>query len=423
MGETFLAVGIVAVLVSTIGFVSFFRQRPGPRQVSETPLAGQPLSPESTGDELDVAITLAPVPNNRNEALAIGSEAAVAALEQSGLVARAGTQGPGTMAKLLRTGTALLGTGSIVETDRKIQSGHLVEMTDKSFKELQKFGPTLDKAGNPLGIIRNEKSINSIVRFKPAAGVNPMVMSNAATLAMTIAVSQQLGNIEEKLGEIQETLDQLLADTDRRRIAQAVAANQELIDIAKDVSRRGEMTEADMNRLASLSLPVRTGQVEAEMSLIDLIEASNEALNRDERRKRVAELLDKKRLEYWLSVRVQAELALTRQDLLRLYWEMANHPASAKTLCVEVRTSIEGRQERLARVGQILRELTDPEARTRLDPLRFLDARDLGKKQTRINQILDRHSEAFAGPGFDRFAVSEEGLEPVVLQIETCTSN
>jgi len=93
-------------------------------------------------------------------------------------------------------------------------------------------------------------------------------------------------------------------------------------------------------------------------------------MNRADRVGELERLRGHERLEYWLAMRVEADLAQTRWDLLQLYWEQTRHPASAGELAESVRLSVSTRQERLAHVGEYLEALADPESRTMLDPLR-----------------------------------------------------
>ena len=134
--------------------------------------------------------------------------------------------------------------------------------------------------------------------------------------------------------------------------------------------RRGEITDADWDLLASISLPVATNSAEAEAKFAEIAARLDEGMNRADRVGELERLRGHERLEYWLAMRVEADLAQTRWDLLQLYWEQTRHPASAGELAESVRLSVSTRQERLAHVGEYLEALADPESRTMLDPLR-----------------------------------------------------
>lgn len=122
---------------------------------------------------------------------------------------------------------------------------------------------------------------------------------------------------------------------------------------------------------------------------------------------RLEDILEKERLDYWLAVRVQADLARTRTDLLNLYWEHHAHPDTAALLNESTEKAIHERQRQLAAIAETLRELSDPEARTTLDPLRVLSQYRLGKQSATIDDLLSQHGEAFAEAGTDRYALIE----------------
>lgn len=117
------------------------------------------------------------------------------------------------------------------------------------------------------------------------------------------------------------------------------------------------------------------------------------------------EVADKERLSYWLAIRVQADLARTRADLLTLYWEHHQHPETAGAVNAATERAITKRQVRLAAIGQTLHELSDPKSLTRLDPLRQRSRYRLGKEHEKVGQLLAQHGPAFAGPDADEFAL------------------
>lgn len=130
-----------------------------------------------------------------------------------------------------------------------------------------------------------------------------------------------------------------------------------------------------------------------------------EKLTRKERLERLEQIVDKERLAYWLAIRVQADLARTRVDLLTLYWEHDQHPETAGSLNAATERAVVERQERLAAIGQALHELSDPKALTRMDPLRQHSRYRLGKEHEKLTQLLAKHGTAFDGPGADPFAL------------------
>lgn len=175
------------------------------------------------------------------------------------------------------------------------------------------------------------------------------------------------------------------------------------------------MTAADRGDLSALKLPVSTGSIETEFKFRELLDTLPDGMHRRERQDQLERLLGKERLEYWLALRIETELGHNRLDLLDLYWEQSQHAETAGRLAAQTGESIAARQERLAEIGQLLKTLADPEARTRLDPLRQISKRRLGKHQKVVTQLLERHGGAFSGPCADPGALIEGGAQEVFL--------
>jgi hypothetical protein len=135
-------------------------------------------------------------------------------------------------------------------------------------------------------------------------------------------------------------------------------------------------------------------------------------MGRNKRLEMLESLYAKERLEYWLALQVQADLARTRCDLLTLLWEHHSHPETAAALNHNVANAIRSRQLRAAEVGDALRALSDPTSRTWLDPVRVISRHQLEKAQARIDELLLTHGDAFAGPERDPHTVSQAALAP-----------
>lgn len=358
-------------------------------------------------------VLLVPLPTERNEALVLGAEAGLDALEASGLTRRTDVD----HSPLPQVVRAVLSAGGGEATKRAstgVDQGRIVALSEETMKQLKANKQAFDKAGNALGVVRGKKGrIAHVARFDKA-GAKAMTASNAATLAMTAALSQQLAAIEKQLTAIQGTLDGLVADVDRRRLAGTVATNKELASVARAIQRRGQMTEADWDRVAGLSLAVTTNATEADFKLHEIL-GDEEELNRHQRLERLEELLQQERLEYWLALQVEAELALARRDLLYLYWEQVRHPESAAQLADEVRLEIRARQEKLFKLGRALDRLSDPEARALTDPVRQLSRRRLVSQDKLMSELLERHGSAFAGPEMDPYAVIPDRATEMLL--------
>ncbi len=401
-----LLCGVITLLV-VVAMLLHRRGPQSPRDV-ESP-AGVDAQSEAQEEEPVVdqgEVVLVPLPTRRDEALVLGSSQAMDALERSGLTNRTifGSHSP--LPQIIRQVMAL-GTGRINQTAQTgIDSGRIVALSKETMEQLRRHGPAYDKTGRILGVLRGGRGqMKHIMRLDRSAA-SAMVASNAATLAMTASLSAQLGHIEHQLTEIRETLKDLVRDNDRKRLAKIVGASEVLQSVAEDMRRRGEITEADWNRVAAVNLAVTTATVEAQYKFDEIQGTLSGHRNRAERANAIDRLIAKERLEYWLAVRVESELAQARWELLHLCWEQSRHPESAGQLAEQVRGSIVTRREGLAQLASLLRVLADPEARIRFDSLRLLSWHRLKRQQRLVDRLLRHHGGVFAKPDDDAFFIT-----------------
>jgi hypothetical protein len=409
---TILIVVLAVVAASAVGLLvksrsdreSELAQDEPPGRDRDTALAlPEPEDPAIAADEL----VLVPLPNRRGQALVLGNHAALAELDAGGVpIAPRGAQEPDALGQLVRNAIAVGGTEATRRAQLGVDSGRIVALSEETMKQLRHGKPVFDKSQNMLGLIKGDTGkIKHVMRFDQK-GAQALVASNAATLAMTVAVGQQLAAIEEKLAEIATTLGTLAHETDLHRLSEIESANESLVEIVGNIRRRG-VDETDADQLNALDLTVRTNQRMAEHKFRELLGQDLKELNRAERGELIEDLAEEERLEYWLGIRVHADLARTRLDVLRLHWEIDQHPEHAREVTERVRASIEARQGRLAEIGEALRELCDPKSRTPLDPLRQLSRRRLTKESEKMQQLLQSHGEVFVAAEEHPYAVIE----------------
>lgn len=256
-----------------------------------------------------------------------------------------------------------------------------------------------------LGLVRGDKGRLKHVMRLDQKGAQAVVASNAATLALTAALSQQLASIEKQLAGISATLNRLVKAYDRRRLANIAAVNRSLIKVAQRIQERGRITETDWQIVAPLSESVETNSLEAAAALNELAKRVHHDLDRGERQALLKELVEEESLAYWLSALAESDLALARWDLLHLYWEQSQDPGSAGELAERARRSLEARQKNRHRHAGMLDELADPESRTRFDPLRQRARFRLKRQHEVIEALLEEHGAAFQAPAEDVHAV------------------
>jgi hypothetical protein len=91
-----------------------------------------------------------------------------------------------------------------------IESGRIVALAPATVEQLKRGAPVYDKAGSMLGLDRSDKGRLKHVMRLDQKGAQAVVASNAATLALTAALSQQLASIEKQLEEISSTLSRFV---------------------------------------------------------------------------------------------------------------------------------------------------------------------------------------------------------------------
>lgn len=376
----------------------------------------QPTNTRSEGSALDELedgldsddVMLLPVPNSRNEGLVLGSESALEAFDRSGLSYRSPRGGSGPLPQVVRKLMTTVGTGATNVAGKQIESGRLVALSTETMEALRKGPPAYDKAGNMLGLVRGDRGrIAHVMRLDKGAA-KAMAASNAATLAMTAAVSQQLEHIEEQLAQLGRSIDLLGEEKREERFANAVAANRVLQKVADNITRHGEISDADWNLVAAEAHHVHAADAEVQLKFVDLSEKLGRRATRRDRVEELERLIGEERLEYWLALRTEVELAQTRWDLLHLYWEQSRHPEGAAVLAEETRVSVNARQQRLHEVGLLLDALADPESRTRLDPFRQVSKRKLVRHDEFVARLLDRHAATFVAPAESAYTVRAE---------------
>jgi hypothetical protein len=410
MTGIFIALAVVAAIVVV---ALLLRRRGGGAETQ-----GSGSSPAPSRDEPPARavgpgaddLVLVPFPNDTGQALVVGSEDALAIFDQSGLTSRDAGGGSGPVPQLVRSAMAAGGLQATDAFQKDANSGRIVALTPETMEHLAKGKPVYDKAGEMLAMVRGDKGWLKPMRLDKA-GAQAAAASNMATLAVTAALSQQLEAISEQLQEMSETLEGMVKDNDRKRLSDAVGANEILLEIAKSVHRRG-ITQADYVQLASLKHQVTSLQIETTAKLAEMAPDGVDGMTRHERQEVLGRLYEKERLEYWLAVQVQADLARTRSDLLTLLWEHHAHPETAPALNQQVADAIRTRQLRAAEVGETLRALTDPASRTRLDPVRVISRHRLRRAQVQVEDLLLTHGEAFAGPARDPHTVPQAALTP-----------
>lgn len=281
--------------------------------------------------------------------------------------------------------------------DEPLEGGYL-KLSDESRRQLEAGKPVVTRTGELLGMVNDDKGHRRyLLRFTDyKVAADPNLVMAAANLQALAGLQEQLEAVEERLIEVQQTLETLCKELDRDRLASITAATEMLEETARHIRRRGRMTPSDWDHVAATRLTIKTQLTAARFNLADLTRDFEDARSRRQRVEVLQTILKDNRLDFWLSMFVEAELAHIGSDLLTLLHESTEYPESLGDLEHRTRESIEARRAELATVGSMLRDLGDPEARRWFDHFQQISHYRLARQRPVVDGLLDAHGDVFA---------------------------
>lgn len=281
--------------------------------------------------------------------------------------------------------------------DGPLEGGYL-KLTEESRGQLRDGKPVVTRTGDMLGMVNNKKDKRRhMLRFTSMVPVrDPQTAIAVAVLQTVLEMQEQLEAIEQRLIEVQKALRTLCVELDRDRLAEIAGAAEILEDTARDIRRRGFMDAADWQQVGHTRLAIKTHLNAARFNLADLTRDFSSARSRRRRLETLEEVLKGNRLEYWLTMFVEAQLAHVRVDVLALLYEATAHPDHLGDHEQHVRAGIAARQRELASAGLLLRDLADPSARRLLDHFQQISRFRLGRSQPVVEGLLAQHGDIFA---------------------------
>jgi hypothetical protein len=279
--------------------------------------------------------------------------------------------------------------------DEPLEGGYL-KLGDESRSLIEKEKVVIARTGEMLGMVGGGKN-RRLLRFtdyKTAA--DPNLIRAVATLKAMAAIQEQLEAVEERLIQVQKTLGRLCQELDYERLSRILTAKDTLEETARDVRRRGQMTQTDMIAVNDARKTIKEQLRSAHFNISDLTRGFDSARSRRQRLEALEEVLQDNRLDFWLAMFVEAELAYVRSDVLKLLYEATEHPNTSDQLERQMREQIEARQAELAAVGTLLRDISDPKARRFLDHIQQISRYKLWRQRPVVEGLLNRHGEVFA---------------------------
>jgi hypothetical protein len=282
-------------------------------------------------------------------------------------------------------------------TRRRAARGGYLKLSEESRRQLADGNPVVARTGGMLGMVNDEKGHRRhLLRFtdyKTAA--DPNLIRSAATLKAMAAIQEQLEAVEERL-QVQKTLGRLCQELDYERLSRILTAKDTLEETAREVRRRGLRTQTDMIAVNDARKTIKEQVRSAHFNLSDLTRRFDSARSRHQRLEALEEVLQNNRLDFWLAMFVEAEIAYVRSDVLKLLYEASEHPSTSGELKHQLREQIEARRSELAAVGTLLRDISDPKAPRFLDHFQQISRYKLSRQRPVVEGLLDRHGDVFA---------------------------
>ena len=403
--ESALLIVVALALVATL--VLQVRSRRQPPAEQPAPLAApaedraRDVDPKPAGELVlarDEVLVLPPADEHAS-AVVLGRTDSLAVLERAGLLTPRAKRRPFQQLIDRVGGERRDGERRHLQelADEPLEGGYL-KLSEESRRQLADGKPVVARTGGMLGMVNDEKGHRRhLLRFtdyKTAA--DPNLIRSAAPLKAMAAIQEQLEAVEERLIQVQQTLGRLCQELDYDRLSRILTAKDTLEETARDVRRRGLMTQTDMIAVNDARKTIKEQLRSAHFNLSDLTRRFDSAGSRHQRLEALEEMLQNNRLDFWLAMFVEAELAYVRSDVLKLLYEASEHPSTSDELERQMREQIEARQAELAALGTLLRDISDPKARRFLDHFQQISRYKLSRQRPVVEALLDRHGDVFA---------------------------
>jgi hypothetical protein len=336
---------------------------------------------ESVGDD-EVVLVGEP----EGPMLAIGAEDAIEALGQTVGVAR----GPA-ITQLL----SVLGLGGELAGLIAIRGGRWVQLTEETATKLADHGVfASDKAGVPLGLLRNEDgTIAHVARFSGNMAANP---AHVALLFQSMVTQRRLARIERQLTELAEATGTVI---DLAQVSEAaeLAAGLEIIRrVESRVDDRGVVDERDWASLAALEHSVRRMYQLTTQWLEPLDELlTDEQLPVREQVRLARSQVGTRDLSFWLITHAWSEVALNRWEGLYLLHEAETAPERLAVEAMRIEDDARDRYETVRARHALLAAYVDrTDELTRWQRLGIINRVRLAHLRIQLGNITNAYAEA-----------------------------
>lgn len=337
-------------------------------------------------------------PLSGNEVVAFGDPGA---LEMLGKTLDA-VPGP-----LLRSARTALASSEDMATVAQQARGVVLKLTPESQQMLAQYD-ALESGGAMLGVLRgpNGKIVHQLKFVKPGA----QVATGLAGLMSGVAVQQQLVAIEKKLDKLQSGIDYLSDEVHAEVDAELGSALNILDDIYKTAIEYGELSDDQWARVANVEHEVKAHQRRTLGHMRGLQDALSEPdASLSERVERLSKVMNDQHVESWLGLHIQADLAVTRWEVIHTMRQLDQHPERQESLAESARSSIEDRHRDLISLAEDVAEFLDAGGHTDglLERIRIFKRARLNSLLSELDEMLQAYRGAADQLGYELDTVSE----------------
>lgn len=231
--------------------------------------------------------------------------------------------------------------------------GSWVQLTPESHKRLVELaGFNLSQDGVFNGVIRGAKGqIDSFAQFT-TGGMNPLVMSNIATLTATMALRSAVAQLEELAQAMDVKLDRLLEDNRARALGDVQGLTQVLLRAFELYEETGRITDTAWSQIAGHATALAQASSHA-LAQIENLSASLNARAFVEKVK-AAETTADNELRSWLVILAACQANQQRLETLELVHLRQRDPEAVEAHAKSIQASVARREHAAARRLQSL---------------------------------------------------------------------
>jgi hypothetical protein len=233
--------------------------------------------------------------------------------------------------------------------------GSWVQLTPESHQRLLELAQFNLPQGDVFsGVLRGAKGqIDSFAQFT-SGGMNPLMMSNLATLTATMALRSAVAQLEELAQAMDVKLDRLLDDNRARALGDVQGLTQVLLRAFELYEETGKITETAWSQVAGHATALAQASSHA-LAQIELLTRSLDVRSTAEKAS-AAEAIASKELRSWLVILAACQANQQRLETLELVHLRQRDPEAVEAHAASIQGSVARREEAAASRLQSLQD-------------------------------------------------------------------